>query len=285
MAELVIVVGERLMQLTTEQISRYEKDGYIHLGKCFSSAEVAILRQEARRLGSPERSLREANLVDDKTGVIWRSYALDRDSAPFNAATRLPRIIERARAILGPHVYLWQAHMNHKVAGKGEAWQWHQDYTAWWQDGMPRGGIHDCLTFMLMLDESTPENGPLEIIPGSHHGHHGEQGYWDTEGGKFALQAIPPEKVADLKQRNGVVQVLGEAGSMVIVAGMVIHGSKENKSNMPRCNAFLAYNRTDNRPTRTESLRKHVSPFQLNHLSDEISPVDDGALEHLARTA
>lgn len=269
------------MQLTAEHVARYERDGHLHLGQCFSPPEIALLRHEARRLGSPERSLRQANLVDDKTGVIWRSYALDRDSAAFEKTMRLPRIIERARSILGPNVYLWQAHMNHKVAGKGEAWQWHQDYTAWWQDGMPRGGIHDCVTFMLMLDESTPDNGPLEIIPGSHHGHYGAHGHWDSDGGKFALQAVSPETVEDLKQRNGVVQILGPAGSMIMFAGMIIHGSRENRSNRPRCNAFFAYSRTDNRPTRKESLRKHVSPYQLNQLTDEIETVDDSALCNL----
>ncbi len=270
------------MQLTVDEIAKYEAEGYLHLGQCFSRAEVGLLRREAFRLGSPERALMEANLVDATTGVIWRSYALDRDSEAFRETMRLPRILDRARAILGPHVYLWQAHMNHKVAGKGESWQWHQDYTAWWQDGMPRGGIRDCVTFMLMLDDSTPDNGPLEIIPGSHHSHHGETGYWDTEGGKFALQAVSQTKVEDLKQRNGVVQILGKAGSMVMFAGMTLHGSRENRSSRPRCNAFFADNRTDNRPTRKESARKHVSHYQLNHLTDELTSTDDAALERLA---
>lgn len=270
--------------LTTEQLDQYKRDGYVHLGKCFTDDEVRLLRTEAQRLGSPDRPLKEANLIDENTGVIWRSYALDRDSEAFHAVIRLPRVVERVRAVLGRHVYLWQAHMNHKVAGKGEAWQWHQDYTAWWQDGMPRGSMHDCVTVMVMLDDSTPNNGPLEIIPGSHLGHHGEAGYWDTDGGKFALQAVAPETVEELKARNGIVPVLGEAGSAVLVAGMVIHGSKENTSDKPRCNAFFAFNRTDNRPTRRESARKHVSPYQLNHLTDEIVPVDDDALSRFAHT-
>lgn len=267
--------------LTTDQVDQYERDGYVHLGTCFTDDEMRLLRAEARRLGSPERTLTEANLIDEKTGVIWRSYALDRDSDAFHAAIRLPRVVDCVRSVLGPHVYLWQAHMNHKVAGKGEAWQWHQDYTSWWQDGMPRGTIRDCATIMVMLDDSTPENGPLEIIPGSHLGHHGEAGYWDTDGGKFALQAVSPETVESLKAKNGVVPILGAAGSAVMFAGMVIHGSKENKSDRPRCNAFFAYNRTDNRPTRRDSLRPHVSPYQLNHLTEEIVPVGDDALVRL----
>lgn len=109
------------MALTSQQIAAYETQGFLHLGPLLTAEEVGVLRAEAQRLGSPERALAAANLINETNGVIWRSYAMDRDSDAFRLATRLPRILDRMRAILGPDIYLWQAHMNHKPAGKGEA--------------------------------------------------------------------------------------------------------------------------------------------------------------------
>ena len=272
------------MGLRAAEITRYETDGHLNLGQIFTSSEVALLRAEARRLGSPERALAAANLVNESTGVIWRSYAMDRDSEAFRLATRLPRLLDRVRAVLGEEIYLWQAHMNHKPAGKGEAWQWHQDYTSWWQDGLPRGGVHDCATIMLMLDDSTPENGPLLLIPRSHLGGR-DDGYWDTEGGAFAVQAVTPERVEELRREHGVVPVLGPAGSAVMFTGMMVHGSEENLSNLPRCNAYFAYARDDNRVDGSGSKRPHVSPYQLNHLTGTLDrSIDDAALSRLALT-
>ncbi len=270
------------MAFSPEQIRQYEVQGYLHLGPLLTAAEAGLLRAEAQRLGSPARALGQANLTHASTGVIWRSYAMDRDSEPFRLATRLPRILERMRAILGPEIYLWQAHMNHKPAGKGEAWQWHQDYTSWWQDGLPRGGVHDCATIMIMLDDSTAANGPLQLIPGSHLMGR-DDGYWDTAGGAFAVQAVAAEQVEQLKRDNGVVPILGPAGSAVMLTGMVVHGSEENLSALPRCNAYFAYARANNRTDGSASKRPHVSPYQLNHFTETLDrAVDDGALARLA---
>lgn len=273
------------MALTGQQIAQYKTEGFLHLGQLLTPGEVGLLRAEALRLGSPTRALASANLINETNGVIWRSYAMDRDSDAFRLATRLPRILDRMRAILGPDIYLWQAHMNHKPAGKGEAWQWHQDYTSWWQDGMPRGGLHDCATIMIMLDTSTAKNGPLQVIPRSHlQGR--DEGYWDTAGGAFAVQAVAPDRVEELKRDNGVVPILGPAGSAVMFTGMMVHGSEVNLTNLPRCVAYFAYARSDNRVDGSGSKRPHVSPYQLNHFTDTLDhSVEDTALTRLARKA
>jgi ectoine hydroxylase len=268
------------MAFSSDQIRQYETEGYLHLGPLLTTAEAALLRTEARRLGSPARALVDANLINETNGVIWRSYAVDRDSEAFHCATRLPCILNRMRAILGPDIYLWQTRMNHKPAGKGEAWQWHQDYTSWWQDGLPRGGIHDCATIMLMLDDSTPENGPLQLIPRSQVQR--DEGYWDTTGGAFAVQAVAVERVEALKRVNGIIPILGQAGSAVMFTGMMVHGSEENLSPLPRCNAYFAYARADTRADGSPSKRRHVSPYQLNHFTEILNhSVDDDAISQL----
>ena len=269
------------MEVSEAELARFRSDGLLMLGRLFGDEEAELLRREARRLGSPERTLAEANLRDQESGVIWRSYAIDRDSEAFRLLIRLPRILDRVKALLGPRVYLWQGHMNHKVARHGEAWHWHRDYANWRLDGLPRGGERDVVTVMLMLDDSTPENGPLRIVRGSHLVEQ-DHGAWDSHSGKFALQAVAPGEIERLLQDNEVVEVLGPAGTAVMFSGLAAHGSAPNRSALPRCNAYLAFAAADNRPAEDKPRRPRVSAYQLNVEPVELEPVDDGALLRLA---
>ena len=265
--------------LSAAEIRRYEAAGYLGLGRLFNDAEVALLKAEARRIGSPARALGEANLVDPERGHIWRSYAMDLDSEAFFTLTRLPRLLDRARELIGENIYLWQSHMNHKPAGRGEAWEWHQDYANWHLDGMPRGGSRDVVTFMVMLDDCTSANGPLQLIPGSHLGGR-DEGYWDGVSG-FQQQVITPAKLEALIAANGVVELVGPAGTAVMFTGLTMHASSENHSEAPRCLAYFVYNREDNRPTLGpgESRRPHVSKYQIDLSKPAIAErFDDDAL-------
>ena len=233
------------MPLNESEVRRYRADGFLELGPVLAPAEVALLREEARLIGSPGRPLVDANLVDAESGTIWRSYAMDRDSEAFRLLTRLPRILEPVRALLGEDVYLWQAHMNHKPAARGEAWHWHQDYANWCLDGLPRGGLGDVVTVVVMLDDSTPDNGPLKAIRGSQTTGPGD-GYWDVGSGRFDVQAVPAEQLAALTRERETVAFLGPAGSALLMSGLTVHGSERNLSHRPRCIAYLAYARDDN---------------------------------------
>ena len=99
------------MQLSDAQISRYEADGFLDLGQIFAPAEIALSRQEAAFLGSPARPLADANIYEKRNRVVRRSYSMEKDSEAFRVAYRLPRFLDLAHQLLGPHVYLLQTHM------------------------------------------------------------------------------------------------------------------------------------------------------------------------------
>lgn len=272
------------MTLTPADIERYEAQGFLELGQLFTPAEVDLLRAEARVIGSPGRRLGEGNLVNPDSGEIWRSYAMERDSEAFDVAARLPRFLDRARALLGPQIYLMQTHMNHKAGGQREPWQWHQDYQSWHLDGMPRGDLRACVTFMLMLDDCGPDNGPLRVIPGSHLAGR-DAGYWDDGTGQMAIHAVTDARADEMLGGAAPVELLGPAGTVVMFGGLMVHGSQENLSDRPRCLVYIVYNRTDNRPKNeeSESRRAHVSRFQFVFATPEVDALgDDGALERLA---
>lgn len=77
------------------------------------------------------------------------------------------------------------------------------------------------------------------------------------------------------------MELLGPAGSVVMLSGITVHGSRVNRSIRCRCLALIVYNRTDNRPKnkKSESRRKHVSNFRFVFVTPEIEGFDDdGAL-------
>ena len=97
------------------------------------------------------------------------------------------------------------------------------------------------------------------------------------------MQAVTPEQVERLSRTHGMLEMVGPAGTVVMFTGQAVHGSEENRSSRPRCVAYFAYSRTDNRPTTAGSKRQHVSTYQLNRDPVELDDsVDDDALLRLA---
>ena len=48
----------------------------------------------------------------------------------------------------------------------GGAWEWHQDYGYWYNNGCLAPDLASCL---IAVDRATKENGCLQVLKGSHH--------------------------------------------------------------------------------------------------------------------
>ncbi|MGH8432550.1 MAG: phytanoyl-CoA dioxygenase family protein, partial [Solimonas sp.] len=264
------------MKLTDQQIANYDRDGYLILKGLLSDTETALLQRDAEMLRTPRRGHPDANVIEKDGTSIRAAWAVEIDSDACAAAYRLPRILEPVKQLLGDGVYLYQSRLNYKVAGKGDVFQWHQDYTSWRMDGMPHGGHRDMLTVLIMLDDTKTENGPLRFIPGSH-----REGVfdpiYDTWTTSYPLHIVPDEKVDRLARASSVVECTGPAGTVVIFCGNLVHGSTENKSNKDRRNLYFAYSRGDNRPVLGGPRRKHSNNYIMNPHPYALEVVDDGA--------
>ena len=271
------------MRLTQEQLDQYDEDGYVIVPDFLSAEEAGLLAADADILGTPRRGLPEGNVYEKNSGLIRKSYSFDKDFESYHVLTSLPRMLAPARQILGEDIYLYMTHMNHKIAEKGERWLWHQDYAHWELDGVERGGAHDMVTIMIMVDDSTPENGPLQILRGSHKL---PVEAFDID---FDETSVPTARVDEARmdhiaRTHEAVECLGRAGTAVVFAPLAVHGSAENLSDKTRRNAYIVYNRTDNRPTIDKPRRFHVSPILMNQDPVNLDQgVEDDALLELAR--
>ena len=158
------------MQLTDEQVEKFEKDGYLLIESLFSPEELEVILGEVPREMAEDSPRR----IRETSGAVRSVFALHSTNEKFRCLTRLPRLVEPAKQLLKSDVYVHQFKLNAKVALEGEQWEWHQDFLYWYkEDGMPSPRV---LTAAVFLQDVNDFNGPMLVIPGSHKGDDRDRG-------------------------------------------------------------------------------------------------------------
>ncbi len=232
------------MLLNRKQLSFYQDRGFLILENQFSSTEIALLRQEMNWLCDIERPER----ILEKNGAVRTLFAPHRYSQAFQALSHLPCLVEPAQQILDSEVYVHQYKLNTKAALDGEQWEWHQDFLYWHkEDKMPKPSA---LNIVVFLDDVHEFNGPLLVIPGSHH-----QGTIDLasncSGWQSTLSAdlkykIDKHILSKLLEESKIISIKGDAGLVLLFDCNLFHASTGNLSPQDRFSAFISYNSVKN---------------------------------------
>ncbi|HBP75798.1 MAG TPA: ectoine hydroxylase, partial [Alcanivorax sp.] len=126
---------------------------------------------------------------------------------------------------------------------------WHSDFETWHsEDGMPR---MRAISASIMLTDNNEFNGPLMLIPGSHHYFVPCQGVTPKDNWKDSLKSqrlgVPSqENLAELVEQGGIQAPKGPPGSLLLFECNTLHASNKNLSPWPRSNLFFVYNSVDN---------------------------------------
>ncbi|HAD86568.1 MAG TPA: proline hydroxylase [Rhodospirillaceae bacterium] len=227
------------MQLTNEELKRFDEDGYLFFPGKFTPEEAAMLKQEAEAVYALDREevWRESN------GIARTAFAAHKYNEGFRRLGAHPRMIEPVEQVLDGKVYMHQYKVNAKAAFDGDVWQWHQDYGTWKRDDdMPEPRAMNIAVF---LDDVTAANGPLLFIPGSHKLGVVEAGH-DLETTSYPLWTLGREKVTELAERGGCVAPTGPAGSMLMFSSLLVHASPPNISPFGRTIVYLSLCHVDN---------------------------------------
>jgi ectoine hydroxylase len=227
------------MKLSTEQVARFERDGYLFFPGLFSAPEVKTLTDAVPAL----YARREVYNVREKgSDAVRTNFAAHLVSPPFARLARHPRMIEPVQQLFGEALYMHQFKVNGKMAFEGDVWQWHQDYGTWLNDDlMP---TERAMNVAIFLDEVDEFNGPLMFIPGSH-----EKGVidakHDTSTTSYPLWTLDHATVAQLVERaggrrGGIVSPHGPAGSMILFHSCLVHASSSNLSPWNRVSVYLS---------------------------------------------
>ncbi|MDT8911057.1 ectoine hydroxylase [Amycolatopsis sp. PS_44_ISF1] len=236
--------------LDAAALNHHEVTGYTIDGGLLSPGEVHTYWQELTRLSSGE-SLRDDERVvtEAKTGEVRSVFEVHELSGLIRELVRDPRVLDRARQILGSEVYIHQSRVNYMPGFRGTGFYWHSDFETWHaEDGMPSPRAVSC---SIALTDNHPYNGGLMIMPGSQRafvqcaGETPEQNY--KESLKDQRVGVPAEDdITKLAAEHGIDQFTGPAGSALWFDSNIMHGSANNITPFPRSNIFLVFNSVEN---------------------------------------
>lgn len=225
--------------LSTEQIEQFWRDGFLVVENAVDAAQLTALQtdfadwvEESRSHTAPYGvTINDRPRFDLEPGHTAKKPGLRRVNAPIEVsdahyqAMANSRMTDCVADLIGPNVKFHHSKINAKLPGGNTAVKWHQDFPF-----TPHSN-DDVVTALLMVDEVTEENGPLEVLPGSHRGD--LYGLWHN--GVFT-GAIADDVAADCQSRAELCY--GPAGSVCLMHTRLLHGSAPNRSSRSR-NLFI----------------------------------------------
>jgi ectoine hydroxylase len=231
-------------------LASHDAKGYHIVEGLLSPAEVQGYWQELVRLSSDEELKADERVVTEKaTGSVRSIFEVHKISELIAELVRDPRVLDRARQILGSEVYVHQSRVNYMPGFKGTGFYWHSDFETWHaEDGMPKPRAVSC---SIALTDNYPFNGGLMVMPGSQRTFVPCVGATPDDYYKSSLKeqeiGVPSENdITKLAAEYGIDQFTGPAGSALWFDSNIMHGSGNNITPYPRSNIFLVFNSVEN---------------------------------------
>jgi ectoine hydroxylase len=235
---------------SAEDLAAHEAKGFHTVEGLLSPAEVQTYWQELERLcRDPKMRSDKRTIVEKSSDEVRSIFEVHRISDLIAELVRDPRILDRARQILGSDVYVHQSRINYMPGFRGNGFYWHSDFETWHaEDGMP---MMRAVSVSLALTDNYPFNGGLMIMPGAHRSFVSCVGETPEQNYKSSLKeqkvGVPSEHdITKLAYEQGIEQFTGSAGSALWFDSNCMHGSGNNITPYPRSNIFVVFNSVQN---------------------------------------
>ncbi len=226
--------------LSDEQWQRYQRDGYLLLGKVLTDEDLAALQMRIddimlgkadidydrllMQLDSTDRQYKNAGVQSKgfkgETLAYRKIQDLEYDPL-FRAYLQRPLFLEICERIYGKGtpIAVFRAMFMNKPAGRGTLLPWHQDRWSY----LDRDPL---LTIWTALDPATVANGCVEVIPGSH-----TRGLLNAE---HASGFLTEEQAVQVSASEKSVYLELEAGEAVLLHNWLLHRSDTNSTDRAR---------------------------------------------------
>ena len=142
-------------------------------------------------------------------------------SEVFANVMRNGRSVDMCAELIGQGIRFHHGKVNSKLPGTATKVNFHQDFPF---EPMTND---DMITCLLFIDDVTLENGPLEVVPGTHKG----PLYSHWHNGIFT-GSVSDEILAEHEDK--IIRCTGKAGSVCLMHASLLHGSAPNLSNKSR---------------------------------------------------
>ena len=212
--------------LSPVQIDRYNDQGYLFPIRVFDDREIVEIREYFDAL------------LPRALAAGWNSYEMinwhKTCRGVYDVVTN-SRILDVIQDLLGDTVILRHSHFFVKLPGDGKRVSWHQDSSYW---PLSRSKV---VSAWLAIDDSTIENGAMQVIPGSH------------KAAQIAFHDSEPEENNVLSQTvrdadrygDAPVSLVLKAGEMSLHSDWTLHGSDVNQSEQRRCGLAMRFLSSD----------------------------------------
>ncbi|MFL4473345.1 ectoine hydroxylase [Paeniglutamicibacter sp. MACA_103] len=236
--------------IDADTLQGFEARGYLAIEKLVDAEELAVLQAELRRMSrDPGVRADERTIIEEKSRQVRSIFDVHRSSEVFKTIANDPRVVGRARQILGSEVYIHQSRVNFKPGFEGKEFSRHSDFETWHaEDGMP---TPRAVSISISLSDNYSFNGPLMIMPGSHQKYVSCGGETPEDNYKKSLimqGAGTPDKgtLTRFADEYGIDVLEGKAGGAVMFDSNCMHASNGNVSPYPRSNIFIVFNSVEN---------------------------------------
>ena len=228
--------------LTQEQRESFWQDGYLAVDDAVTPLELQDLRkvfadwveESCSHDEDYGETLDGRKRFDLELGHCAENPALRRVQSPEEVSEAYADVMRNARTVdfcaelIGPAIRFHHGKVNSKLPGAATKVKFHQDFPF-----QPMTN-DDLITALLFVDDVTLENGPLEVVPGSHKG----PLYTLWHDGVFT--GAVADDVVD-QHRHSIVKCTGKAGSVCLMHSSLLHGSAPNLSDRPRTLYIATY--------------------------------------------
>ncbi len=237
-------------QATSESVAQFQKDGYVIVRGLFRHDEMDLLG----KIGRVELVQRAHAVADAQGGQSKLWLASDTASVDvYNAICHSHRVVDTMAALLGDEVYLYHYKMMVKEPRVGGAWEWHQYYGYWYNNGCLFPNMASCY---IAVDRAHKGNGCLQLIKGSN-----RMGRIDH--GKTGGQTGADQARVDLAlEHMDLVYAELEVGDALFFHSNTLHRSDQNRSEDPRWGLICCYNARHN-PCRNAPGHPSYSPLEI----------------------
>ncbi|MGB1256308.1 MAG: phytanoyl-CoA dioxygenase family protein [Thiolinea sp.] len=225
--------------LSEQQQEQFWRDGFLVVENAVDNDLLSQLQhdfstwvEESRRHNAPygetingrPRFDLEPGHTADKPGLRRVNAPVEVSDAYYQAMSD-SRMTDCVADLIGPNVKFHHSKVNAKLPGGQTAVKWHQDFPF-----TPHSN-DDLVTALLMVDDVTADNGPLEVVPGSHKAE--IHSLWHE--GRFTGSVA--NEVAERCQQQAAT-CTGKAGSVCLMHTRLLHASAPNLTRRSR-NLFI----------------------------------------------
>ncbi|MGC1487401.1 MAG: phytanoyl-CoA dioxygenase family protein [Albidovulum sp.] len=229
-------------QLTKAQKDQFWRDGVLVVEDAVTPEQLANLRAVIAEWVAQSREHTEdygdtldgRRRFDLEPGHSAETPALRRVQSPeevsevFADVMRNARTVDFCAELIGPGIRFHHGKVNTKLPGTPTKVAFHQDFPF---EPMTND---DMITCLLFIDDVTLENGPLEVVPGTHKGP--LFSHWHN--GRFT-GSVSDEVLNQHKDR--IEKCTGKAGSVCLMHASLLHGSAPNNSDGARTLYIATY--------------------------------------------